>query len=348
LTKKSINLKLILVEGRVKLTYTAVALFLTTAGAWGQVIVPGQTPRVIIPIPVPQDDFTANKPSNTPTSLAGEEYLIGKDDLIEVSVFEVPELSTTSRVAASGMMSLPLVGSIEVVGHTARELERMIEGALREKYINDPHVTVFIREYASQPVSVIGAVKVPGIYQIKGQKYLLDMLAMAQGLDHNAAGKLIQVIRRVGDNTEEAQTTTIKTEDLFENGKTELNIPIKAGDVINVLQAGSVFVVGEVVKPGEFVLRQGKDITATQAVALGGGFSKDAKKHECLVIRLHRDGTKEEIPVNLTKVFEGTANDVSMLPNDILFVPANKVKAGLMRALDTTVATISGRLVYRY
>jgi len=336
------------VEGHVRLTYIVVGLLLTTVSISAQITLPGQTPRVIIPIPVPQDDFTSNKPANTPTSLAGQEYQIGRDDLIEVSVFEVPELSSTSRVAASGMMSLPLVGAIEVVGHTARELETMIEQALREKYINDPHVTVFIREYASQPVSVIGAVKMPGIYQIKGQKYLLDMLAMAQGLDNTAAGKLIQVIRRTGDNSEEAQTTTIKTEDLFENGKTELNIPIKSGDVINVLQAGSVFVVGEVVKPGEFVLRQGKDITASQAVALGGGFSREAKKHECVIIRLHRDGSKEEIPVNLTKIFEGSANDVAMMPNDILFVPANRVKAGLTRALDTTIATISGRLVYRY
>ena len=67
-----------------------------------------------------------------------------------------------------------------------------------------------------------------------------------------------------------------------------------------------------------------------------------------MIIRLHRDGSKEEIPVNLTKIFEGSANDVAMMPNDILFVPANRVKAGLTRALDTTIATISGRLVYRY
>src|SRR5262249_29553731 len=148
---------------------------------------------------------------------------------------------------------------------------------------NDPHVTVFIREYASQPVSIIGAVKVPGIYQIKGQKYLLDMLAMAQGLDQTAAGKLIQVIRRVASDSGGPQTITLSTEDLFENGKAELNIPIQAGDVINVLQAGSIFVVGEVTKPGEFVLRQGKDVTASQAVALGGGFSRDAKKQQCLI-----------------------------------------------------------------
>src|SRR5262249_33920639 len=161
--------------------------------------------------------------------------------------------------------------------------------------INEPHVTVFVREYASQPVSVIGAVKLPGIYQIKGQKFLLDMLAMAQGLDQNA-GKTIQVIRKQADSTDVSETITVSSEDLFQNGKTELNIAIKAGDVINVLQAGSIFVVGEVMRPGEFVLRQGKDISASQAVALGGGFAKEAKKQECLIVRLHRDGSKEEIP----------------------------------------------------
>jgi protein involved in polysaccharide export with SLBB domain len=114
------------------------------------------------------------------------------------------------------------------------------------------------------------------------------------------------------------------------------------------LVAGSIFVVGEVIRPGEFVLRQGKDITASQAVALGGGFSRDAKKDRCLIIRLHRDGTKEEILVNVAKILEGSLTDVALSPNDILFVPANKVKSGVMRALDTTIATISGRLIYRF
>src|SRR5262249_33498960 len=130
--------------------------------------------------------------------------------------------------------------------------------------------------------------------------------------------------------------------------KTELNIPIHAGDVINVLQAGSIFIVGEVIKPGEFVLRQGKDVTATQAVALGGGFSRDAKKQNCKVIRLHIYGTHEEIPVNVAKIQDGSSSDVTLQPNDILFVPANKVKTGVMKALDTTIATLSGRMIYRF
>src|SRR5262249_51438017 len=323
----------------------ATLLFLLSV--WAQTpTIPNQPSQVAPPRLVPE--FNSNGPSTTPTSLAGEEYRIGRDDLIEVNVFEVPELGSTTRVGATGKISLPLLGTIEAANHTPLELERLIEEALKRNYVNDPHVTVLVREYASQPVSVIGAVKVPGIYQIKGQKYLLDVLAMAQGLDQTNAGKTIQILRRRSEESDDAQTIGITTEELFQSGKTELNIPIQAGDVINVLQAGSVFVIGEVTRPGEYALRQGKDITAAQALALGGGFSKEAKKQQCLIIRIHGDGSKEEIPVNVAKILDGSLQDVPIMPNDILFVPANKVKTGLLRALDTTIATLSARVAYRY
>jgi polysaccharide export outer membrane protein len=311
-----------------------------------------QAQRLRLPVLLPQEDFIPNRPSNTPTSLAGQEYRIGKDDLVEVAVFEVPDLAATSRVTASGVISMPLLGPVEVIAHTPQEVERSIEEALKQKYINDPHVTVFVREYASQPVSVLGAVKLPGIYQIKGQKSLYDMLAMAQGLDTNA-GNSIQVIRakktEAGSEQQEAQpgeSVSVSIEDLFENGKTELNVPIFAGDTINVLRAGSVFVVGEVMRPNEFVLRNGKNVTLSQAVALANGFTKDAKKAECTVIRYHRDGRKEEIRADAAKILRGQAADVAMLPNDILFVPANKLKPTVMRALDSTITVAMGRIIY--
>jgi polysaccharide export outer membrane protein len=284
--------------------------------------------------------------------LPGEEYRIGKDDLIEVTVFEVADLNASSRVTASGTVSMPLLGPVEVAGRTPQEVERSIEQGLKAKYINDPHVTVFVREYASQPVSVLGAVKLPSIYQIKGQKFLLDMLAMAQGLSENA-GNTIQIVRSRGNldvksdqTTERASAISVNIEDLFENGKTELNVPIYAGDTINVLRAGSVFVVGEVVRPNEFVLRNGKNVTLSQAVALANGFTKDAKRAECTVIRYLRDGTKQEIKADAAKILRGEANDITMLPNDILFVPASKIKPAALRALDSTIAVAMGRIIY--
>jgi protein involved in polysaccharide export with SLBB domain len=175
------------------------------------------------------------------------------------------------------------------------------------------------------------------------------MLATAQGLDQATAGKTIQIIRRQAESPDAAATTiTVSAEDLFQNGKAELNIPIQPGDVINVLQAGSIFVVGEVMQPGEFPLRQGKNVTAGQAVALGRGFTHDAKKNDCKIIRVHTDGTKEEIPVNVAKVLDGSQNDVTLMPNDILFVPSSKVKTGFERALGSTLAIVTGRLVYGF
>jgi polysaccharide biosynthesis/export protein len=220
-----------------------------------------------------------------------------------------------------------------------------VEEVLRVKYLKDPHVTVFVREYASQPVSVLGAVKMPGIYQIKGQKSLLDMLAMAQGLDQTA-GNTIQIIRKNGADEDTSARIEVNALELFEKGKTELNITIQAGDVINVLHAGSIFVVGEVVRPGEFVLRQGRNVTASQAIALGSGFTREAKKAACTVIRVLDDGTKEEIAVNVAKILDGSFDDVSLMPNDILFVPSHRIKSGLKRTLDTTIAIVSGRLMY--
>src|SRR5262245_27909594 len=148
--------------------FSTLAGILLSLNVWAQ----SPTTPQRSPVPFPQlvpEEFNSNAPSTAPTSLAGEEYRIGKDDLIEVTVFEVPELGAITRVTATGKVSLPLVGSIEASGHTAQEVERIVEETLKTNYINEPHVTVFVREYASQPVSVIGAVKVPGIYQIKGQ-----------------------------------------------------------------------------------------------------------------------------------------------------------------------------------
>jgi polysaccharide biosynthesis/export protein len=296
---------------------------------------------------LPADEFLTNRPSNAPSSLTSEEYRIGPDDLVDVSVFDAPDLGGASRVSAAGGISLPLIGPVQALGKTTQELQQAIEQELKSKYVKDPHVTVFIREYASQPVSIIGAVKQSGIFQMKGQKYLLDMLAQS-GIDSLTAGNLIQVIRRRSSEGDSPQTININAEDLLKNGKTELNILIHPGDTINVLQAGSIFVVGEVIRGGEFPLKQGKNVTAAQAIALGSGFTKEAKRTGCKIIRFHDDGSREEIPLNLAKVFDGSLQDLTLQPNDILFVPSNRVKTGLLKTLDSTITVVSGRLIYRF
>jgi polysaccharide biosynthesis/export protein len=283
-------------------------------------------------------------PGRTDPAGTEAEYRIGPDDLLEITVFEYPDMNTSARVTASGRVTLPLLGVVEVAALTPRELEIELQGRLRDGFLKDPHVTVFLGEYGSQPVSVVGAVRQPDIYQIRGRKFLLDMIALAGGLD-DEAGKTIQILRR--NNTGALETIEIDTEQLFVQGRTDLNLPIRAGDTINVPESGSIFVVGEVDSPGEFPLRGGRNVTVTQALALGGGLGEDPKESDAFITRLHLDGTREEIPVDLDKVIKNEAEDVVMQPNDVLFVPGSPTKKGLKRALDAAVQVATSRLIWR-
>ena len=290
--------------------------------------------------------------SLSPTPVEDVEYRIGQDDLLEVSVYGVPSLDTTVRVSANGRVTFPPVGVITAAGRTSRDLELEIENALRDGlFVNSPQVSVFVDDYGSQPVAVLGAVREPDIYQIRGRKFLLDMLAMAGGLDERA-GKTIQVIRKTpnaastgGENPFEAPIV-IDVQALFVRGRTDFNILIHAGDTINVPEAGSVFVVGEVRSPGEYILRNGRNVTVTQALALGGGFGTDPKQSEAFITRHYDDGTKEELSIDLDKIIKNQAEDITMQPNDILFVPGSPTKAGLKRALDAAVSVVTSRLIW--
>jgi polysaccharide export outer membrane protein len=323
-----------------------VLIAVSSVVAWGQAPVPG------VELPVPPDGALLGVPFFP--DLPASEYRVGTDDLLDISVFEIEDLDSISRVSAAGYISMPLLGPVQATGLTPQELAIKIEDSLRANYVNEPHVTVFIQEYASQPVSIVGAVQSPAIYQIKGQKSLMEMMAMAGGLRVDA-GSTIQVIRParpLGQPIEGAslssspQTISISVEALFEKGQTNLNVPVYAGDTINVLIAGTIFVMGEVLRPDQHVLRNGRNVTVTQALALGGGLAPDAKGSETLIYRPLLDGTREEIPIDADKLMKGEIADVTMQPYDILFVPSSKAKPALRRALDTAIAVASGFLIY--
>ena len=119
------------------------------------------------------------------------DYRIGPDDLLDVSILEAPELDRTARVSATGNVALALVGTVRAAGLTTQELSAVVEEILRRNYIKDPHVTVQVREMQSHPVSVFGAVKKPGVFQIRGPKSVIEMLSMAEGLDEDAGDTVI-------------------------------------------------------------------------------------------------------------------------------------------------------------
>src|SRR3989454_10747540 len=119
---------------------------------------------------------------------------IGPEDLLEIGVFEAPEMNRSLRISAGGEISLPLLGAVQAAGLTPRELEFVLQELLRRSVMKDPHVTVFVREMQSHAVSVFGAVRKPGVFQIRGAKTLVEVLAMAEGLSEDA-GDTVLVMR---------------------------------------------------------------------------------------------------------------------------------------------------------
>jgi polysaccharide export outer membrane protein len=251
-------------------------------------------------------------------------------------------------VSAQGNISLPLLGVLRVKGLTASELEREIRDLLAEKYLQDPHVTVFIKEYRNQRISVVGLVEKPGVYDVTGQKTILDILAMSGGLKEDA-GQLLFLIRppnleeddlkgkRESSNPapQSGQTFVIDLEELLIKGDLTLNVAMFNGDVINVPSSGKIFVGGEVFRPGGFPLK-GKKLTVSQAVALAEGVKPEGDGAETKIFRYSGKGDEKEVlSINVYAILNGQAEDPYLKENDLLIIPTHGVKNFFIGFRDT-------------
>jgi polysaccharide export outer membrane protein len=278
------------------------------------------------------------------------DYKIGPEDLIEISVFEEEKLNKTVRVSSQGNISLPLLGILRVKGLTANELEREIRDLLAEKYLRDPHVGIFIKEYRSQRISVIGAVEKPGVFDVAGQKTVLEILAIAGGLKEDA-GPLLFLIRppqpegEVSQGKEGAEdgnpkTFVIDLEALLVEGDLTLNLPLIHGDVINIPVSGKIFVGGEVSKPGGFFLK-GKKITVSQAIVMAEGLRPEAAGGETKIFRYSgKTNQREILSADVYAIQKGRSEDPYLKENDILIVPKSGVKVFLIGLRDTVKGLI--------
>jgi len=274
-----------------------------------------------------------------------QDYKIGPEDLLEISVFEEEKLNKTVRVSSQGNISFPLLGVLRVKGLTANEVEKEIRDLLAEKYLQDPQVSVFVKEYRSQRVSVIGLVEKPGIYEITGQKTVLDMLATAGGLKEDA-GQLLFILRppplreeSLGGKKEpeeqNPQTFVIDLDELLVKGDISINLPVMHGDIMHIPVSGKIFVGGEVFKPGGFSLK-GKKLTVSQAIVLVEGIKPEGNGAEAKIYRYTGKGNEKEIiNVDLYAIQNGQAGDLYLKENDVLFVPKSGVKNFLYGLRDT-------------
>jgi polysaccharide export outer membrane protein len=276
---------------------------------------------------------------------ADSDLPIGPGDLIEVSVFEVEELSKLRlRVPLRGNVTLPLLGSIPAAGKTPIELEDEIRARLQQRYMHNPQVSVFVHEHQSQRITVIGAVRKGGTYTLTGRLRLADALAMAEGLT-DEADHVIYLIRRLpagtvaraqgGAATARSSVPPLPgaaTEDVMAAidlealaaGRDELNVGLEAGDVIHVPRAGSYYVGGSVERPGSFFLKA--KITVQQAIVAAGGVKDVADWQDVRLYRAKADGQREVLTLSLTS-FEKGQSAPELQKNDVVIVGKSAGKA---------------------
>ena len=259
---------------------------------------------------------------NTP-SVA--DYKIGPEDLLEITVFQAKELDTVARVSASGFIKLPLIDKVEASGRTTSELESVLIEKFKT-YLSEPVVGVFIRDYRSRQVTVLGSVQKPGVYYVSGNRSLLELLSLAGGLSGDA-GDICIVQRSSAENPRENQATdniVIDLDQLLIKGQVAFNIPMTAGDVILVPKSGIFFIDGAVKSPGSFPLKG--NITFTQAISLAKGLTVDAKHSD---IKIYRDIGKQErdvITIDYDDILDRKLPDIEVKDKDVIIVSSSMLK----------------------
>ncbi len=241
------------------------------------------------------------------------EILIGEGDLLQISVFEAKELDKTVRVSSRGLVSLPLVGQVQVSGLTAIEAEEKIEAMYEARFIKDPHVSVFVEEQISQRITLVGQFKRPGTYDYLANQRLLDVIALGGGLSEQA-GQIVQV-RRTRHVQGQPNTFIVDIDRLIKEGDVDLNIRLIGGDVLFIPEAGVFFVGGAVRRPGAYPIKH--KTVVQEGLVEAGGFEPSAKKDKIKLVRMTESGERKIIELDLN---ETSSNEMALKDRDILIV----------------------------
>jgi polysaccharide biosynthesis/export protein len=261
---------------------------------------------------------------------------IGVGDMVQVTVFETPELSAKLRVNADGTVELPVAGSTPIGGLTPQEAAEAIAKHLKDAQImTDPRITVTIADYATQAISVLGEVKNPGNYLLLGPHSLYNALSAAGGTTEKAGGDI--VVTHLAD-PQNPETIPV---DSPSYSKLQRLTNVTAGDVIFVSRAGSVYVVGDVARPGEFAITGGKKLTVLEAIALAQGTNSAAALDRVAIIRKTGDGS-QIIHVDLKRMAKEADVDKVLMAEDIVVVPRSRGKAFVDATMPAIAASAAG------
>jgi len=282
-------------------------------------------------------------------------YVLHADDEITIHTLQAKEIADKAfRLDQNGEVNFPLAGVVHLGGNTVREAEKTLAAAFKTYYFN-PDIAINVTAFHSEPVSVLGAVGAPGVYQLKGQMHLLDALSAAGGARADA-GPTLTITRRAAygpiPHSAARQLLTgesvleIDLKNLMDAGGSTENLLIEPHDVISVSTAQLVYVLGNVKRAGGFPLAGKPSLSVLQALALSEGADPRANLRRAQILR--RGSTVEhQIPVDIQKILAGKAEDVVLRPNDVLFVPNNTMKTITTRTIDAAIQIGTGILIFR-
>jgi polysaccharide biosynthesis/export protein len=286
-------------------------------------------------------------------------YILGPDDQVTIRALDAEEISDKPfTIDTSGYINLPMLGRVQAAGLTVAQLETAITAKLKA-FVWEPHVAVTVSEFRSQPVSVIGAVNTPGVQQLRGRKTLVEVLSSAGGLRPDAGYK-VTIQRKIErgaiplpnakmDPTGQFSLAQVSLPSIMGNLHPEENVLIQPNDVISVPRADLVYVVGEVKKSGGFPLDERETLSVLKAISLAEGLVPTASPAGVRILRGGEDGgERQEIAVDLKKIFGGKSPDVPLEPNDILFVPSSASKKAGIRAIEAAIQLGTGIVIWRH
>jgi polysaccharide export outer membrane protein len=274
-------------------------------------------------------------------SVSSPNLLIGPGDLLEVNLYGMPDFKSEVRVSSGGEISLPLLGTVAVGGLSVEHAATQVEHSLSQKGLfNDPHVTVFVKEYATQGISVLGEVQRPGIYPLLGERKLYDAISAAGGTTPKAGATVLITHRNDSQHPLQVPLLTGAAKSM------KNTVPVEPGDTIVVGKAGVVYVVGDVHQPGGFVLENGNDITVLKAIALAQGTNPNAALDSARLIRKTSEGP-QEVPLSLKKIMAAKAPDPQLQPDDVVFVPGSPGKSAAKKGAETILQMATGIAIWR-
>lgn len=297
--------------------------------------------------------------SNPQTVVSPDEYAINPDDVLDVYVYDVPELSREYTVNSTGNLTVPLLPKpVHAAGLSPDQFARALEQSFRQAgSLSRPQITVTVKQSRRSVVTVEGAVKSPQVVPVVGQTQLVSILSQCGGLadDHGSTVTVSRGALALHDLTLEGgpgtPTVMVELKKLMDGNDPMSRFVVWPGDRVSVEHAGIFYVLGEVGKPGGYNLKTAQEqVTILEALAIAGDVTYVAKKSKAVIIR--KDSTapsgRKEIALNIADILAGRSQDQVLQSNDVLYIPASGGKRAMRTLASVPAAVVSAATYSRF